>query len=390
MEKKTLLRTRKEKGCKNKPADREKYGSLCGLCGITLNLALAGLKLAVGWFSCSVAVTADALNNLSDAGASIMTLVSFRISAKPADRHHPFGHARMEYISSMVVSFLILLVGAQMFLTSIKVLFGWEPAKTISVTLPTLIILCASIAAKLWLAFFYRQAAKKIDSPAMSAAASDSLFDCISTSAVLICALVIRLTGFALLDAMVGLGVSVLIVVGGVRILNETKNSLLGEAPVEKTVESIRAIVARYPEALGIHDLIVHNYGPKHYIASMHIEVDGSHDIYRLHDMIDNMERTIRRECDILCTIHMDPIVTHDETVNALRTFTQDCVKEVDPTLSVHDFRAVVGATHTNLIFDVILPYESRMSPSQVADKISEYIAGKNPTYFCVITVDRG
>ena len=368
---------------------REKLGSFSGIVGILANLCLALMKLLVGLLAGSVAIIADALNNLSDAGSAIVTLVSFKMAAKPADRDHPFGHARIEYIASMIVSFLILLVGSELFLDSVKKIFSPEEGAMNGISVFTLVVLIASIGAKLLLSIFYRSIGKEIGSPTLIASAQDSLFDCISTTAVLICAVIIKFTGFVMLDAIVGLGVSVLIFVAGIRILNETKNSLLGEAPVDQTVEAITEIIHRYPEALGIHDMMIHNYGPNRFIASLHVEVDGSADMFELHDCIDNIERTIQNELSILCTIHMDPIVTDDETVSALRDFTAMAAHAVDERLSIHDFRTVIGQSHTNLIFDLVVPFEVETEISEIVRSVEESIRLQQPNYYCVITVDR-
>lgn len=368
---------------------RERLGSFAGLVGILGNLLLALMKLIVGLLAGSVAIVADALNNFSDAGSAIVTLVSFKMAAKPADRDHPFGHARIEYIASMIVSFLILLVGSELFIDSVKKLLSPEALAAQEISLFTLIVLGASIVAKLLLSLFYRSVGNELGSPTLKASAQDSLFDCISTSAVLICSVIVKLTGFAELDAIVGLGVSTLIFVAGIRILNETKNSLLGEAPVDQTVNAITEIIERYPEALGIHDMMIHNYGPSHFIASLHVEVDGSADMFELHDCIDNIERTIHNELGILCTIHMDPIVTDDETVSELRDFITMAVHHVDERLSLHDFRTVIGQSHTNMIFDLVIPFEIERDTDEICRAIEEEVWLHHPNYYCVITVDR-
>jgi cation diffusion facilitator family transporter len=368
---------------------RERLGSFAGLVGILGNLLLALMKLIVGLLAGSVAIVADALNNFSDAGSAIVTLVSFKMAAKPADRDHPFGHARIEYIASMIVSFLILLVGSELFIDSVKKLLSPELLASQEISLFTLIVLGVSIVAKLLLSLFYRSVGSELNSPTLKASAQDSLFDCISTSAVLICSVIVKLTGFAPLDAIVGLGVSTLIFVAGIRILNETKNSLLGEAPVDQTVNAITEIINRYPEALGIHDMMIHNYGPSHFIASLHVEVDGSADMFELHDCIDNIERTIHNELGILCTIHMDPIVTDDETVSELRDFITMAVHHVDERLSIHDFRTVIGQSHTNMIFDLVIPFEIERDTDEICRAIEEEVWLHHPNYYCVITVDR-
>ena len=372
------------------PAVRSSYGTLSSVVGILMNLFLSALKLFVGLLANSVAAIADAFNNLSDAGSALVSLISFRISAKPADRAHPFGHARIEYVASMIVSFLILGVGFSLLSDSFLALIGKGEAETAEFGTVTLILLSSSIVFKLLLALFYRNVGNRIDSAVMKASMTDSLMDCISTAAVLICGIVIKFTSWAFLDSLVGLAVSFLILFSGIKILNDTKNSILGEAPVDEIVDGIKEIVSRYPEALGIHDMLVHNYGPSHYIASLHVEVDGNCDIFELHDTIDLIEKNIHEELNILCTIHMDPIVTNDETVTELRSFVQQTVSEIDETLTIHDFRTVIGKTHTNLIFDVVLPFESKYQSDEIVELVSCRIMEKRPNHFCVITVDRG
>ena len=367
---------------------REKYGVFSSIVGVITNIILATIKLIAGLLSFSIAIVADALNNLSDAGSSIIAFVSFKIAAKPADKEHPFGHARIEYVSSMIVSFLILLVGFELMTSSVNGLIE-QNSSSLTVTPLTYIILAISILLKLWLGFFYRKIAKRIDSSVIAASAADSFSDCASTSAVLISSIIVGLTDLWYIDSVVGLAVSIMIMIAGIKILNETKNSLLGEAPVQDVIDSITDTVKKYPEIVGIHDMLVHNYGPKTYIVSFHAEVDGSQDIYMLHDTIDNIEREINNDLRILCTIHMDPIVTNDETVNELRAFTSATVKEVCPEASIHDFRTVIGQTHTNLIFDLVLPFDVKQDTSVIVESVKSAISQKRSYCFCVITVDR-
>lgn len=367
---------------------REKYGVFSSITGIVVNIILAAIKLLAGLLSFSIAIVADALNNFSDAGSSIISFVSFKIAAKPADKEHPFGHARMEYVSSMIVSFLILLVGFELFTSSVSGLFDSE-GQRLEMTTLTYIILGISILLKLWLGFFYRKIAKRIDSSVVAAAAADSFSDCASTSAVLVSSIVIGLTDWWFIDSFVGIAVAIMIIVAGIKILNETKNSLLGEPPIDEVVNGIKDTVSKYPEVVGIHDMLVHNYGPNHYIVSFHAEVDGSQDIYMLHDTIDNIERELNNDMRMLCTIHMDPIVTNDETVNSLRLFTESTVKEICPEYSIHDFRTVVGQTHTNLIFDLVLPFDISESVEEIVEKVKREIQNKRQDCYCVITVDR-
>lgn len=367
---------------------REKYGTFASIVGIILNAMLAAMKMAVGLISGSLAILADGINNLSDAGSSGVTFISFKIASKPADRDHPFGHARIEYVASLIVSFLIINVGFDLFADSVKGIFN--SGDGIDVGALVIAVLSVSIVMKLWLAGFYASIAKKLGSSVIKAAAFDSLSDCISTSAVLISSIVIRYTGFVVIDSVMGLIVSGLIVYAGLNILLENKNSILGEAPVESTITAIENIVADYPEIVGIHDMLVHNYGPGHSFASFHAEVNGDDNVFELHDTIDNIEKRIFTELDIQCTIHLDPINLNDETVTALREIALQGVKNVDEKISIHDFRVVTGVTHTNLIFDIVLPFESKLSPFDAKHEIEKEINGLRNDLFCVITVDRG
>lgn len=370
------------------PDNRESYGTFASIVGIFVNLLLSFGKMVAGLLSGSVGIIADSLNNFSDAGSSIVSLISFKIAAKPADRNHPFGHARIEYISSMIVSFIILLVGFELFSESVRGFFSSE-AKQLEFSYITYVILGVSVLFKLWLAIFYTKISKKIDSQVIKASAQDSLFDCVATSAVLISSAIIELTDIALIDSIIGLGVSVVIIVAGLKMLNETKNTLLGEAPVEEIVDSIYEVVKKYPEVIGVHDLMVHNYGPKHYIASFHAEVDGEKDIFVLHDVIDNIEREITNDLGIICTIHLDPIVTNDETLSELCEFTRGIVTSLYSGANIHDFRVVIGQTHTNLIFDVEVPFEVKDSTDKVVDNIKTAVLSKRDNHYCVITVDK-
>ena len=368
---------------------RKKYGTLASIVGIISNLLLATFKLLVGIFSASIAIIADGLNNFSDAGTSIISLISFKLAAKPADKDHPFGHARIEYIASMIVSFIILLVGFELLTDSFNGILDPDSVTPTQFSIASIIVLCASIAVKLWLSLFYRKIGKKINSGVIRAAATDSLTDCISTTTVLASTIIIKLTGIELIDSFVGLGVSFIIIIAGIKILNETKNALLGEAPTDEIVTQLKSIISNEPEVIGIHDMMIHNYGPNKYIASFHAEVDGEHDIFMLHDKIDNLERRIANEMNIICTIHLDPIVTNDEILDELKGFVVGVVHNIDEKIGIHDFRAVTGNTHTNLIFDIEVPFETKASPSELIERITNDVQKARPEHFCVITVDR-
>ena len=370
------------------PVVRRAYGTLVSTVGIILNLLLFVAKFTVGLLFGSVSIIGDSINSLSDAGSQIISLIAFRISAKPADREHPFGHARIEYVSSMIVSFLVLLIGFELLKESItKILNPALPERSwIAVA-----VLLGSILTKLWMGLFNRRLGARINSSVMRATAADSLSDALSTSAVLLSTLILILfPSFPLnLDAYMGVIVAVMILIAGAKILNETKNSILGEAPSEEIVKLIADVVNATPGALGIHDLVVHNYGPGHVIAALHVEVDGSVDIFETHDMIDNIERTLRQEHHIEATIHMDPIVTDDEQITALRARTAEALLDIHPLLHLHDFRFVSGTTHSNLIFDVVVPFEVSFNDDELRMAVSAAVAQIDPTYFAVITIDR-
>ncbi len=370
------------------PRVRASYGTLVSVVGILLNLLLFVAKFLAGSLFGSVAIVADAMNNLSDSGAQIISLISFRISSKPADREHPFGHARIEYVASMIVAFLVLLIGVELFRESLGKIFHPQPPEQSWISVA---VLGGSILVKLWLGLFNRRIGKRIDSAVMRATAADSLSDVLSTAAVLLATLVMLLfpTVQLNLDAYMGLIVALLILLAGAKILNETKNAILGQAPAEETVSRIRETVAKYPGALGIHDLVVHNYGPGHILASLHVEVDGREDMFVSHDMVDTIEQELRR-AGIEATIHMDPIVTDDESITALRGQVLTAVQAIDPAFQIHDFRYVEGVTHTNLIFDVVVPFECALSEGEIRRQIADAVSRIDPSYFTVVTVDRG
>ena len=370
------------------PRVRASYGTLVSVVGILLNLLLFVAKFLAGSLFGSVAIVADAMNNLSDSGAQIISLISFRISSKPADREHPFGHARIEYVASMIVAFLVLLIGVELFRESLGKIFHPQPPEQSWISVA---VLGGSILVKLWLGLFNRRIGNRIDSAVMRATAADSLSDVLSTAAVLLATLVMLLfpTVQLNLDAYMGLIVAILILLAGAKILNETKNAILGQAPAEETVDRIRETVAKYPGALGIHDLVVHNYGPGHILASLHVEVDGREDMFVSHDMVDTIEQELRH-AGIEATIHMDPIVTDDERITALRGRVLTAVQAIDPAFQIHDFRYVEGVTHTNLIFDVVVPFECALSEGEILRQIADAISRIDPSYFTVVTVDRG
>lgn len=372
-------------GEKNSPEVRRACGSAVSIVGIIANILLAAFKMLAGILSGAISITADAMNNLSDAGSQVVSFISFKISGKPADRDHPFGHARIEYVASMIVSFLVLLVGFELMTDSVSKIFNPEPTTYNALVI---IILVASIAVKLWLFVFGRSAAKKISSEVVKAAATDSLSDAIATSAVLASIIICRATGFDT-DGYMGVIVAVIVMIAGIKILNETKNSILGSAPEPELIDEIVRITREYPEALGIHDMVVHNYGPGNTIASFHVEVDGMENVFHTHDVIDTIEKRLYLELSVRATVHMDPIVTDDERVKELREKVLALVKAIDERLDLHDFRFVEGVTHSNLIFDVNVPFEIKMSDDEVKRAISLKISELDPKFFAVMTVDR-
>ncbi len=370
------------------PAVRRSYGTLASVVGIIVNMILAIGKILVGVSCGAISLVGDGINNLSDAGSQIISFISFKMAAKPADRDHPFGHARIEYVASMIVSFFIMLVGWNLFTESLNKILAPEMTTDGSNIWLMVGVLAVSIVSKVWLVIFNRKIAKKIDSSVMKATAADSLSDAGASAAVLIAMLIFHFTGVDI-DGYMGIAVAVVIFIAGIKILNDTKNSILGEAPSEEVVEGIKAIVAEFPEALGIHDMIVHSYGPGKFVANLHIEVDGSKDIFESHDMIDLIEKRLNMELGILSNIHMDPIVVDDAENDAMKAFVLECVKSVDERLDIHDFRFVRGKTHTNLLFDISVPFEVKATNNDIIAAVQDKVAEDRADHFIVVNVDR-
>ena len=365
---------------------RQGYGTMTSIVGIVLNFLLFVGKFSVGTLCGSVAISADAINNLSDAGSSFISLISFKISSKPADREHPFGHARIEYIASMAVGVVVLIIGFDLLKESLFNIFNEHEAMEWNYVV--IGVLVFSIIAKLWLGFFYRSVSKKIDSEVLKAASTDSFSDVLSTGATLLSVLVLAIFKFDI-DAYIGLVVSVLILIAGLKILNENKNIILGSAPDPEIIELIKRKALENPKIVGIHDLIVHSYGAGMIIASFHAEVDGKGDFFEAHDIIDNIEKQLLSEYNITCTIHMDPIVTDDEAINNLKIQVVEAIQRVGKDFHIHDFRCVSGPTHTNLIFDIEIPFEEKRGNREIAVLVQEEIKLINDTYFAVINIDR-
>ncbi|MDY2743035.1 MAG: cation diffusion facilitator family transporter [Eubacteriales bacterium] len=365
---------------------RKTCGTIASIVGISINLLLFAGKFIAGTLAGSISITADALNNLSDAASSVISLVSFRISAKPADRDHPFGHERFEYVASLIVSFIILIIGFELFTDSIDKII--HPAET-EFSLLAVCVLVVSICFKLILYFFYRSVGRTVDSSVMMASSADSLSDVVSTGAVLVALFVSHLTGINL-DGYIGAAVSIFIFISGLKILNENKNHIIGTAPDTELVEKIKSEARSHPEILGIHDMMIHNYGTSRCFATFHAEVDGRDDIFKSHDVIDLIERDVFEKYGVQCVIHLDPIETDNELVNELREDIYESVKGIDERLSVHDFRLVPGVTHTNLIFDVFVPFEVTTGDEELRSLINAKVKSISTGYHTVITFDRG
>lgn len=364
---------------------RQSYGRLGSLVGILLNLLLFVGKFTVGTLFGSVAIAADGVNNLSDAGSSVVSLISFRMAGKPADREHPYGHARVEYLAAMIVAILILVLGVELGKSSYgkivspeEILFSWLMVW----------VLLLSIAAKLWLFFFNRTLGKRIDSAVMRATAVDSMSDVMATAAVLVSTVVSPIIGYPL-DGWMGMAVSGFILFSGVNIIRDAMNKLLGDAPTQELVDSIEHFVTEYQGIMGVHDLMVHSYGPGRCFASLHAEVAANVDILKSHDIIDNIERDILQQEGIHLVLHLDPIVADNPQVAEMRSRVTALLGEIDPGLTMHDFRAVLGESHNNLVFDVVVPYGMKLSNTQLQDRIDTALGDCLPGCYAVVTFDR-
>ena len=363
---------------------RGKYASLAGFTGIFLNILLFIGKLVLGILAASVAMIADAFNNISDAGSAIVTLIGFRLASKHVDKEHPLGHGRLEYVSAFIVDMIIILVGFELFKGSVD--------KIVNPVMPvignaTLIVLGVAILVKIWLFFFYRKIGNKIRSTAIKAAAFDSLADCIATGLVLICAVIARVWNIAI-DGWAGVLVAGFIFYTGVKAAKETIDLLLGSPPDKEFIDGIYEFVKAYPSIVGIHDVMVHDYGPGRQIVSFHAEVPSDFDINLAHEEVDRLERDMHKKFGCIVTVHLDPIVVGDETVNELRTLAEACAKEVNETFSIHDFRMTKGEKDINLIFDLVLPVDCAICEANAEKEVAELIRKKNPDCNCVIKAE--
>jgi len=367
------------------PSVRGKYGKLAGIVGIISNIALFALKIFAGMISGSISITADAMNNLSDSAASVITLIAFRLSEIPADEDHPYGHARYEYISGVIVSCLIIVIGFQFFVSSFQKIFN--PAE-IEYSLAFWIILSGSMAVKLWLGMFNGKIGRIISSTSLEAAAADSRNDAIITGVVLVSAVFSYFTD-VLIDGYTGVIVAVFILYSGIGLMKDTLSPLLGEAPDSSLVEDIHKKILTYESVIGIHDLIVHDYGPNRRFASVHVEFPAEQDIMISHDITDNIERDFMADMQISLVVHLDPVVTNDPELNELKEKVKEIAHRISERLDIHDFRMVKGPTHSNLIFDIVLPFGGGIKEKDIIEKISNEVKKLDKSYFCVITVDR-
>ena len=374
------------------PATRRAYGVLCGAIGILLNILLFAGKFIAGSLAKSVAVTADAFNNLADAGSSVITMIGFRLAGQKPDKEHPFGHGRFEYIAGLLVSAAIILMGVELLKTSVEKIIA---PQAVEFSVLTAVILVFSVAVKIYMAVYNGSLGKKLASPALAAAARDSLSDSIATAVVLVSSAVGHFLGINI-DGWCGAAVAVFVLRAGIMSVRDTLAPLLGTEPDPEFVKRINDIVLSYPEISAIHDLIIHDYGPGRQIISLHAEMptESGSDIFKLHDIVDNAERRLRQELGCDATIHLDPVAAEDEQTQMLHERMEAALFEINSGLTMHDFRIVPGPTHTNLIFDVVVPYDNRMPQAEILEKI-EYAAAELPSgknggkYYAVVHFDR-
>ena len=367
------------------PAVRDKCGRVAGAVGIVTNFLLFLMKIIVGTAFHSVSVTADAVNNLTDSGSSVVTLIGFKMASKPADEKHPFGHARIEYLSGVIVSFIVIFLGLQLGMSSIEKIITPEEN---ALTPVALIVLVISILAKLWQCLFYRKVGRMIKSESVEATSKDSRNDVIATSVVLLGAVITMLTGVNL-DGYMGAAVALFIVFSGVQLTISTADPLLGQAPEGELVQTITEKMLSYPGIIGMHDLAVHNYGVGRCFASAHCEVDARNDILVSHDLIDNIERDFSRDLGIHMVIHLDPVIVGDARTDALHCKVQSLVTALYPTVTIHDFRVIWGVTHSNIVFDAAVPFAVKDSDAVITQKFEAEIQKLDPDYRTVVTIDR-
>ena len=368
------------------PVVRTAYGRLASVVGILCNVLLFAGKFLVGTLFGSIAITADAMNNLSDASSNVVSLLGFQLGAMKPDEEHPYGHGRFEYLASLAVSVMILTIGVTLFKESAVKILAPEP---VGFSWLSIAVLAASILAKLWLSLFNRYIGKIIDSDTLMATAADSRNDVIATGAVLVSAFLVKWTGLPILDGVMGLGVAIFILLAGAALVRDTLSPLLGKSPDPALVKHIEETVLTYPFVIGMHDLMVHDYGPGHQFASLHVEVPAEMDVLDAHDLIDNIEKDFLTRDHLMVTIHYDPIVTRDPRVAEIRTHLTDTLKQIDPALSLHDLRIVPGHTHTNILFDMVVPAGYKGDKAAVVQELRRAARQMDENYICVIKMEQ-
>ncbi len=364
---------------------REAYGVLSSWVGIICNILLFLAKFVIGTLANSISIVSDGFNNLSDCASCVVTMFGYKMAAKPADKDHPFGHGRMEYLTSLIIAMVIVVVGVELFTGSVDKILNPEDIKFSIVALVALII---SILIKLWMGLFNRKLGYAVESSVMLATSKDSLNDVLATAATLF-ALVASLFTDAPLDGVMGIIVSVMILLSGFGIIKETVDELLGQPASAEMVEELKLLVDECSCSLGMHDLIIHSYGPGNLIGSVHIEVDGKGNIMDIHDAIDELERNIYDEMGIRMTVHMDPVETDNENLKLCKDMMEVILADIDKEISFHDFRVVAGPSHTNLIFDLVIPHDCKLSEKELKGKIDEKLAAREKKYYAVITFER-
>lgn len=366
------------------PVVRERYGLLSSIVGIIVNIILSLSKLVIGSLTSSISITADAINNLSDAGSCIVTLVGFKMAGMKPDKEHPFGHGRIEYIAALIVGFIVELMGFELIKSSVEKIKNPEE---LTFSIPAVIVLLISIFGKLWLALFNRYLGKTISSPALSAVVTDSLSDICATAFTLLALILSRYTSLPL-DGFFGIIVALFIMYSGYGILKETIGIILGVPPSGELVDKIVELIKNHDGVIDIHDLVIHSYGENRLFGSVHVEVPADFDILEAHDNMDHIEKEILEKFGINMVVHLDPLVVNDERIKVLKDLTYGTIKSFDERLSLHDFRVVEGPTHTNFIFDLVIPFDYKLSAEELKDKIAELMKEHNKNYFVVITVE--